>query len=205
MEPDELKELLQTRIRPVQHKSVHELAGYYKKNSRSVINRIKRSIVLELAFGLLFILFIIPVMVLIDGDYTRIFCMLMLTYALFFLTYLFRLYVQIQHNSSTDTTIADHIKQVITIIENFKRHYFRLTVLFVPVALLFAFTAGFLDRMQPGAAFGGIIAWQRTLLYAGCCILWCMLMYAFTKRYVKRLYGSHLQHLRNQLHALEEE
>ena len=205
MEPDELKELLQTSIKPVQHKSVHELAGYYKKNSRSVISRIKRSIVLEMIFTGLFILFIIPVIVLVNGKYTGIFCMLLLAYPLFFLTYLARLYRQVQHNSRTDNTIADNIRQVIATIEKFKRHYFQLTMLFVPVTLLFAFITGFLDRLQPGAAVTDIISSQRILLYAGGSVMWCLLMYAFTKRYVKRLYGSHLQHLRHQLQALEEE
>ena len=204
MEPDELKELLQTRIMPVQHKSVYDLAGYYKKNSRSVINRIKRSIVAEMIFNLLFVFFMVLVIVSVNGIYTRLFSILVLTYALFFLRYLAKLYLQIKNNSRLDTTIADNIRQVIVIIEKFKRHYLRLTILFVPVTLLFAFTAGFLDRLQPGSILNNIISLQNVLLYAACSVLWCLLVYAFTKRYVKQLYGNHLQHLRNQLQALEE-
>lgn len=85
------------------------------------------------------------------------------------------------------------------IIKRFIRLYFQITMILLPVIFLLVFVAVIADRGNLNTS----ISIQKIQIYTAASSAWCIIMYFFTKWYVRLLYGKHLQNLNDHLKELQ--
>lgn len=186
-------------------KALPELSGYMRGQAQSFVDKIKRNLKLEILFAGLFLIFDCGMLVFFnDIFYLRLFTFLLLIFCICFIYYVAKLlrYIQVQYKS--DTNVKEQLAQYIHIISGFTRLYFQLTMVMVPLILLIAFIAGYLDRAQ-SANFIMLFSSQAIWVYLSLSVIWSFMMYFFTRWYIKKLYGNHLNKLKEQLSELQDE
>jgi len=199
MELDEFKQTYQLFGSSFHRKSNEELQKILHNQVDSVVEKIKRSLMLEIIFALLFSVFVVYVSVTFQGTYLKLLASLILCFSLLFTRYLIILSQKIKAYYAASHSVKDNVKQLIVIINRFIRLYFYVTMAFIPVVCILVSITIIADE---GNAFISVTP-PNILIYSMASLVWCMLMYFFTKWYVKLLYGKHLLHLRNHLIELE--
>lgn len=201
MELDELKSILNDVGST--KKNAAELEKYLHVQSSGVLSRIKRNLLYEFVFGVLLIVFATVLILLVfSNDLTKWFGLFSMAVCGGFTVYVMILYKKIRLYEKTTLPLQTSLQQVIRIMERFIRLYFQLTMLMIPAAFILAFLTSYLkakDVYDPAPFFtAGKIAF-----YVGFIVIFSFLMYFFTRWYLKKLYGNHLQKLRNQLKDLQ--
>lgn len=176
-----------------------------RKQSGSIIEKIKKSLQLEMALAVFFFLLISWIIFRLPNLYLQIFALIMTVLCLCFTFYIAQLYKKIIYYQSTTTSIKTNLEQVINILKQFTRLYFILTLVMVPVILLSAISFGFASLQAiTKTPLNTYSAQQLTALF-GLSLAWCIATYFFTKWYIRKLYGNYLDSLKQQLRELEDE
>lgn len=199
MELDEFKQTYQLFGSSFHRKSEEELQKILHNQVDSVVERIKRSLKLEIVFVLFFSLFVVYVLITFHGTYFKLLASLILGFSLLFTRYLIILSNKVKAYHAASHSVKENLKQFILIINRFTRLYFQFTIAFVPVACILLPVIIIADEGNAPIS----VTLSNTLIYCTASLVWCMLMYFFTRWYVQSLYGKHLQHLRNHLTELE--
>lgn len=200
MELDEFKQTYQMFGSSFHSKSNEELHKLLHNQVDSVVEKIKRSLVLETVCAFLFLLFVVYVLVRFQGTYLKLLASLILGFTLLFTRYLIILSQKIKVYYTVSHSITDNIKQLIAIINRFTHLYFQITMAFVPVVCILVAVTTIAD--EDNAVIS--VTLSNILVYSSASLVWCGLMYFFTRWYIKFLYGKHLQYLRNHLSELED-
>lgn len=182
--------------------SADELEGYIRKRTNSIADKIKRSIQFELAACIVFVgaavwsWFTYPI------AYVRAFSLLCICLCCFLLPYMGAVYRKITAYEKAPMPVKNSLQQVIAILEQFIRVYFQFSMITLPILFIFGLITGILS--VKGTAMPQHFNWQRAMLYyTGWFIFWSAFMYFFSKWYIKKLYGNHLQQLKEQLKDIE--
>jgi hypothetical protein len=191
MELDEFKQTYQMFGSSFHRKSDEELHKILHKQVDTVVEKIKRNLMIEIVSTMLFLLFVLYVLVTFKGTYLKLLASVVFGFSLLFITYVFLLFRKIKAYYASSLSVTDNIKQLITIINRFIRLYFQITMAFVPAVCILVSITVIADE---GNAFISVTA-SQTLVYSTVSTVWCILMYFFTRWYVKLLYGKHLQQL----------
>ena len=203
MELDEFKQWIKETEQPaIGLRSAVELEGYIRKRTGSVISNIKRSILFELLACLLFVAAAVWAWFSYPLSYVRVFSLLSFCFCCFLLIYLGALYNKISAYEKAALAVKDSLGQVIDILERFTRAYFQFTMITLPIAFVFGLITGFLSIH--GNQGTGNFNWHKAMVfYTAWFIFWSILMYFFSKWYIKKLYGNYLQQLKQQLKDIE--
>ena len=193
MELDELKYLLgETRTR-----STDELSHYLKQRSNSVIQKIIRSMTLEIVFASIFgpasaVWFFIT-----DLLFYKVIAAILAIFCAVFLFYIRKLYIAVNTHQSAQLPVKENLSTIIKIVSQFIRLYFRFTMLMLPlICLTGLFTIRADDVIK-------LSTWDW-VFYAAWFIGWSAFMYFFTRWYLHKLYGNYLNELRAHLRQLQE-
>lgn len=182
--------------------SASDLEGYIHKRTRSAISNIKRNILFELVACLVFIAVAVWVWFYYPVAYVRAFALLCIALCCLLLIYLGALYKKISLYEQAAPAVKDRLHQVISIIEQFTKAYFQFTMITLPIAFIFGLITGFLN-IKGGTGIRNF-NWQKAILfYTGWFIFWSVIMYFFSRWYIKKLYGNYLQQLKEQLKDIE--
>lgn len=185
-------------------KALPDIADYMQGQTQSIVGKIKRNLKLEIAFAGLFLVFDLCMLVFFSQIfYLRLFTMMLLIFCICFIYYVAKLlrYIQVQY--TLDASVNEQLAQYIHIISRFTRLYFQLTMVMIPLILFMAFITGYLDQDQSGN-FSVLFSSQTILIYLSLSAAWSLVMYFFTKWYIKKMYGNHLNKLKEQLRELQE-
>lgn len=199
MELDEFKQTYHLFESSFHRKSNEELQKILYNQVDSVVEKIKRSLKFEIIFVLLFSLFVVYVLVTFHGTYLKLLASLILGFSLLFTRFLIILFNKVKAYYAALHSVKDNLRQLILIINQFTRLYFQFTMAFVPVACILLPVIIIADESNAPIS----VTLSNILIYCTASLVWCMLMYFFTRWYVQSLYGKHLQHLRNHLIELE--
>lgn len=204
MELDDFKTILRTTLQQqAPDRSAAELEQSIQGRTLSVIGKVKRSIAGELVLGIVLAAAGIWVWWRYPSFSSRCFSALMLVICIFFMVYMVLLYRRIIRFEKADQPVKQRLRQIIGILQQFTRLYFRFSMSVLPVAFVLGLATGYADIMhQPLLAQNfhwakGLAAY--ILLFAA----WSLIAYMFSKWYIKKLYGNYLQDIRNQLEDLE--
>lgn len=204
MELDDFKTILRTTLQQqAPDRSAAELEQSIQGRTLSVIGKVKRSIAGELVLGIVLAAAGIWVWWRYPSFSSRCFSALMLVICIFFMVYMVLLYRGIIRFEKADQPVKQRLRQIIGILQQFTRLYFRFSMSVLPVAFVLGLATGYADIMhQPLLAQNfhwakGLAAY--ILLFAA----WSLIAYMFSKWYIKKLYGNYLQDIRNQLEDLE--
>ncbi len=185
-------------------KAQPELAGYMRGQTRSFVNKIKMNLKFEIAFAALFLIFdCFMLFFFIDVFYLRLFTIFLLIFCCGFIYYVVKLLRYIHLQYVLDTSVKEQLTQYVHIISRFTRLYFHLTMVMIPLIFLTAFIAVYLDHAESGS-FMMLFSSQTTWAYFSISVAWSIMMYFCTKWYLNKLYGNHLNKLKEQLRELQE-
>jgi|GEM_PF-861417 len=204
MDLDEYKMVRRKEEGSFSLKKAPELADYLHGQTQSIVSTIKKNLRFEIAFAMLFLVFDCIMIILFDNIFfLRLFSILLLVFCLYFLYYLAKLlrYINIQY--SLDSSVKEQLSNYIQIISRFKRLYFQLTMVMIPLMLVMAFIAGYLDHDQSGN-YSISFSSQTVFIYSGLSVCWIFMMYFITRWYIKRRYGNHLDKLEKLLNDLQQ-
>jgi hypothetical protein len=203
MELDEFK--LRLKEQAPAEKTLHtadELEGYIRKKTSSIIDSIKHRIVFELLACCILIAAAVWAWFGYTVPYIRAFSLLSFMLSCFLLIYLVAVYNKINIYEKGGWPVKKSLQQVITILSAFTRVYFQFTMITLPIAFIFGIITGFLHAHQDTAIKN--FNWQRAFLfYTVWFVVWSVIMYFFSKWYIKKLYGNRLLQLKDHLKDIE--
>lgn len=211
MELDELKILLKEQpVKMKVIKSPDDIALLMGSETKSITGKLKRSLWIEIFTC---IVFIVPcVAVGLFGSYVslRIYFSLFAVACFLFLIFLFLLLKKTNRYSSADLPIKSNLQQLVTLLKEFVKRYFQLTMAMIPVTLIIALLLGYNDPKLHNAetdnpAFSNLpdLGWKIVIviLYL---VIFSRVIHYLTKWYLKKLYGNYLQQLESLIEELEE-
>jgi len=204
MELDDFKTLLKARLEEqAPGRSAARLERSIHRKTASILGKIKRSIVWELALGGVLVLAGAWVWMRYPSLSNRFFSTLMLLVCIFFIIQLQTLYKKIMRFEKAGHTVKERLVQIIDILQRFTRLYFRFSMSILPVAFVLGLITGYADIMRrPFLAQN--FHWARGLAaYIVLFAAWSIIAYVFSKWYIRKLYGNYLNDIRNQLEDLE--
>lgn len=206
MELDEYKTIIRQqavnkRIQPF----VSESEIHVQKRSRSVINRIKRSLLLEMALAIPCVSLVLFITFKLQSIYIELYAYVVTALSICFTCYIFYLYRKIIHYQATIYSVKKTLELSISILEKFTRLYFLLTLVMVPLILIAGIALGYASIKKMGASAISPYSNQQLIVLAGICLAWYCIMYFFTKWYIRKLYGHHISELKEQLKELKSE
>jgi hypothetical protein len=194
MELDDLKSMFRGQGNP--KRSPEEMATYLRLRSSSVIEKIRRSIVIEFTCAILFMLGAIAWLILTQILFYKALAIYVIVSCAFFIFYLTRLNKRISRSFMSQLPVVESLKEIIRIMETFLRLYFWLTMAMMPVV----FVIGLLTINTGNKEIFTTKGWT---IYTAWFVGWTAFMYFFTKWYLRKLYGKYMEELKNQLKELE--
>jgi len=211
MELDELKSLINQRMERVHPaKSSAEIALLLGKKTRSVVDKIRKSLIIELVTSVIFTFVCLAVA--IFGAYTslRIYFGIFTVICALFIPLLYIKLVKTKKLSNTVVPVKKNLQVLILLIKEYIKRYFQLTMVLIPISLIISFALGYSDENlnNPDLSnpfFPNFIGSPvRIAIVAVYVIVFSVGMYYFTKWYLKKLYGNYIQQLEQLLAELEE-
>lgn len=200
MELDELKSILNEVGSP--QKDAADLEKHLQAQSTSILASFQMNLRIELLFAAAFIVFGIIILFIFTQDYTRLFGLLLMGICAWFGVYVVWLSRKIDQYEKSALPLQQSLQEIILIIERFIKLYFQVTMLMIPGSFALAVMVAYFKAKRiydPGPFF----TQERIFYYAAFIVGFSLIMYFFTKWYLKRLYGNHLEKLRNQLKDLQ--
>ncbi|MCU0467882.1 MAG: hypothetical protein MUF58_04705 [Arcicella sp.] len=194
MELDELKHIWQqTQASAINQEVINneQVMEMTRQKSKDVISKIKRNIILELIFT---ILFLGVLMILFWRGENKI--AERITYFFIFLFVLsLAVYWQgikaLLNLQATHYTIKQSLERGVHELSHFVKLYFIMNIIFAPIATFLGFYLGGYQWLK--SPFIPIIV----------TIILLIPLYWWTKKYIKKLYGNHLEKLKYLLSELE--
>ena len=188
-----------------------ELEIILRKQSAGPVEKLKRSLIIEIVSLVL----AIPVLVFIMIQTKEIYFMLN-TGGLILLFFLSLIYYYINYRRivriwrTKQDNILNSIQSTLQLVKFFRRTYFRLNLVLFPFAIYFGYVMGF-GLGSGGEKMNGYIIFEQfspifniliILLVLG---IMFFLFYFFLRWYMKKLYDVHIENLEHVLHELKEE
>ena len=204
MDLDEFKIMIRENPRKdIVQEPLSRMETFIGKKSRSAVDQIRRNLWIEFLFAVLFIVLILYIVLNSGNMYVNLFGSLMVCYCACFMYYLVRLFKNISYHDATALSIKEYLEQLIHILAAFTRLYFQLTLLMLPVCFFAGLILSYLNRSESVPDSQVPISMREFAIYIIAFIAWSVMMYHFSKLYIRNLYGNHLQKLRDQLRELK--
>jgi hypothetical protein len=210
MELDELKSQLNLKL-ATDHagRSDDDIARLLQKRTHSAVEKIKRSLLFEIRLCLPFILLFILIGI-FSKD--RSFNIYFSVFAVFFVGILFVLLYLLKRtrNLSEDPLpVKENLQMIVTIIDEFIKRCFQISLIMVPVGIIFVglLEFNFKETAKISSRFAkGYFSstWQVMAFMAVYTAVFTGVMYFFAKWYLHKLYGKYVAQLKACIRELEE-
>jgi hypothetical protein len=200
-ELDDLKSIWQKS--GYEPKGEQEIAAMLKKRSNTIISKLKRSVWFELIFTIVCGIALTVYTFTLESSAMLWLIISLLVMLVSYLFYYVKKIILLKHydpsNENLKTTLQHLYERLAVYFSLYKRSYAILYPVYFILALLFgAIESGFDAFLQKFANFGFLMAF---LLISGAFFL---LIYRFTDWYLRKLYGNHIDKLRELLTELED-
>jgi len=212
MELDELKYQLNKKLDADQPKPASELSLLLKKATTSVIHKLQRSLWIDLIINMLVLLLFIWQALFNKLWSLRIYFSTFIILSLIALVVLIYLIRKIESLNSTVLPVRQNLEQIYKIINFYKIICFRVTMIFIPLCLMYALSLGYIEG-KSGTSVDYTIVIQKLgskiwMVLAGIILYLSAIgagVYYFTKWFLDRLYGQYLIKLKSLIEELETE
>lgn len=201
MELDELKDIWKKTKVDFQPKAESELASMLKGNSKSIVAKLKRSVWVELIFTLVAgIILLIYALTLTNGALKWLSVSILLAFVAYSFYYIKKLMI-LNRFTGTDDNLKANLEKLTDNLTSYLRFYKRSYLLLYPVYFALALIFAGIERGLN--EFLNVLTKPKTILYltflAGIfffCTNWLV------NWFLNKMYGRHLEKLRNLLHEL---
>lgn len=211
MNLDDFKIQLQESIAAnVPSKSIQDLKQAVHSKANHVVYKLIRSLNFELYFSIFFVGVFGAIVLISKDDMLRIYFGSFLVLLVAFIVLIYFLKQKTIKLSTNSLSVKQNLNELHTLLTEFKKRYMQFTMGLMPVAMIFSFYLGFefQDTNTNNHIYGSFSTVKSpTKLYVFIALYYLVLtvgLYFFTKWYLKKLYGRHLQELRELIDELEE-
>jgi hypothetical protein len=203
MELDDLKSKLNSKLdSEAPHRSPEELSALFNRKTISILGKIKRNMWFELKLTIAVVIAFAIIYFLYTSLYVRFFMVFTTLFCIVFSIYIYSLYKKITRFEQSSFTVKENLQQVISILERFARMYYIISMAMLPLVFVLGIIVGYIDINTSGLDKQFHYA-RGLIFYIGWFIFWSVLMYFFTRWYIKKLYGKYITQLKNQHIELE--
>lgn len=208
MDLDELKMQLNKRLEGNQsfEMVVSNISSLNNIKTNSVISKIKKSLVTEIIFSVIFIAIFTYVSLFSKNSSIRIYFSFFLVVISVFTGFLFYLLQRTNSLTSSADSIKDNLKKLHSLLSEFLKRYFQFTMLLIPICLLFSGYLGYLDsehNINSNMLSTSINPKKYIILLGLMVVIFSVGMFFFTKWYLRKLYGNHLAEMKEMIEQLE--
>lgn len=177
--------------------------------TKSILGKIKKSMILEFILNIICIGGFAYFAYTTDHKGLAIYLWTFVGVGIVFLFILSKLYQQLLEVEQTSGSILKtRLEQLYTLLRKFVKHYFQITMALIPICLIYSFALGYYDEQYQsstnsttGTSIEPYIVIALTLAYI---IGFTLFIYYFTKWYLRKLYGKHLDNLQHLLDELND-
>lgn len=209
MNLDELKIQLNKKLEGNQRFDmvVGDVTSLNTVKTNSITEKIKKSLVTEIVFSIIFILAFLYVCFATQYSSVRIYFAVFTIVLSLFLVLIFYLLKRTNDLVKSSLPVKDNLKRLHSLLTEFVKRYFQFTMLLIPICLVFSGYLGYSDAKNNIDSFNilpaAISAKKLVIILSVFMILFFISMYYFTKWYLKKLYGNHLDQLKLMIEQLE--
>ena len=209
IELDDLKNKWKDKIDSnidLQHVEQEKIRELLNRRSTNIIDRLRKNLLLEIGMFCLCLLLIACVPFYFKSREVTILCMIVLTGIFIpYLIYYLKKYREFQQFFSYNEDIKSSLKALIAQLEKYLKIYFWGSLLLTPVS---GFLSGFAILYEMKALgfllYFDVFSSSTLLMILSFALLLTLLSYPVMKWYVRKLYGQHLEKLKDCLKELEE-
>lgn len=173
----------------------------------SIADKIKKSLVTEIIFSIIFILAFLYVCLTTMYSSVRIYFSVFVVVISFFLVLIIYLLKKTNDLVTSSLPIKDNLKRLHSLLTEFVKRCFQFTMLLIPICLIFSGYLGYTDTKNNIDSFNvlpaAINSKKQIIILIIFMIAFFISMYYFTKWYLKKLYGNHLDQLKLMIEQLE--
>jgi hypothetical protein len=210
MDLDQIKKQLKKQLEDSDRfeMSVGNVDSLSRIKANSVTDKIKKSLITEIVFSIFFIMVLVYVVFTTQFESIRIYFSTFIILVSFFVALLVYLYNKTIKLTASSLTVIQNLKALYGLLSEFVKRYFQFTMILIPVCLLFSGYLAYSDEQSHINSFSiSAIKFENnhnTLVFFLFLLgLFIGGMYFFTKWYLKKLYGNHLEHLKEMIVQLE--
>jgi hypothetical protein len=211
MELDELKILLKEKLNTrLSEKSTEDISALLTKKAQSVIDKIKRSLWIEIIACCVFTIACAVVGIFGKFASLRIYFSIFAVLCFLFLPILWFLLKKSKKVSNTSLPVKSNLQFLVKILKEYVKRYFQLTMALIPITILIAFSLGYSDANLHNPElhnpfFPTLNGSTRSIIFVVTyLILFSVGMYYVTKWYLKKFYGNYIDQLEGLIKELEE-
>ena len=212
MELDELKYQLNKQLE-TEHvsKSASDIAFLLHAKSKSIVDKIKQSLIIEIFFGSICLIWFTY-----EGIYNHIWSMRVyfssfIVFCIISLVLLIYLLKKTNNFSNADLPIKFSLQKIYNLIHEYKVWCYRITIALIPICLIYSFVLGYHEgRTNTVPEYDRILApfknhlWLFFLLVITYMIAVIAGMVYFIRWWLKKLYGRYLTELKSLMEELED-
>lgn len=200
MELDDLKYQLKQRLeQPESDHSAAHISLLLKKRTHSVLDKLSRSLQLEIYLSLTFGAVFTAIAILSNNWTQRIYYSTFLIVLAFFGGFPYYLIKRIKKLGYTPLPVRSNLSTIHAIISRYVKRCYRVTMLLIPVCLAYSLWLHYLQNDSVLlVSFTVAVA-----LYAGCSVAIAVPVHYITRWYLQKLYGAYLKQLQEQIEELQ--
>lgn len=206
MELDQLKSIWQKD--PTPGKGSEHMLPMLSRRSNNPIARMKRNLHIELiAVVLLYGITIIYYAVAFHGNLSEV-SWFMIAIALFFVIYYYRKNKLLNEMECVSCQVKSNLEQQVNTLEKYIRFYLIAGTALIPLTILFFSLILYIKLPKiPTSVFfprEGFPLWETSFAWLAVILISTVVSFYLNRWYVRKLYGKHVQKLRELLAEMEE-
>ena len=206
MQLDDLRRTWQHSLSPAIEPPIDEraLTDIISRQSDGPVDRLRRNARIEVVLNLCVILGSLALIGFSPKPIWRLLGLQLVFISLICLYYLYRKLRLLQGMTEHEGDLRGHLIRITTGIRSLVHFYYNFSLALTPVALLSGFLMGVFYREVPRSPFSStkFALGLGGLIVTGAAFYW--VISRFTRWYLQRLYGQHLDRLESLLRELEE-
>ncbi len=201
MELESLKEILNHSAASENDVSEESLRKLLRTKSKSAISKMKRNLMIELALMIL----IYAYAVIQYDHFMPGLQWLLVGIEMIYLFYFVIKYRLLSRMENPASEVRSSLQKQLNSLENLLRFYLWSGLLLVPMAALASFWIGYTYSSSAEFPRDNSLLLITSLVVLLISILLCIPLYFFTKWHIRKLYGRHIEKLKEMMHELSEE
>lgn len=205
MELDELKDIWKKKDAAFQPKAEAEIASMLKGNSRSIVEKLIRSVWFELIFTILSGVLLLAYALTLPGGAVKWTSVSILAVFVGYGFYYTKKLSVLRKFNQAEQNIKDNLTNLIETLSSYLRFYKRSYTILYPVYFVLALSFGAIERGLD--QFLESLQSPRTIIYlVGVAVIFYLCSTLLVDWFLKKLYGNHLEKLKSlaaDIHAIE--
>jgi hypothetical protein len=199
MELEDLKSIWQKQNAGFPKKGEAEIALMLNGNSKSIIQKLKRSVLIEMIFTLIAgLALLVYALTLPAGALKWASISILIIFVAYTVYYLKKLRLLNSFDASSNKTVRANLEALVTKLSSYLRYYRLSYTILYPVYFFLGIIFGGLGRGKEH--FVDVLSNPKTILYlAGIALLFYFSSTWLVKWLLKKLYGNHLEKLKKLL------